>query len=212
MTTTLRSALVFAITLVWATALQAQTPETPWRVTFFPAGSLVGTEGDQPATAGLDTFTMGGSVSLALSRFFSIEGELSGGIGREQDLQYGSGALRTDSPSTLLYNANLIFNTRDRRHTVVPYLTGGLGGVTLFSESALGIDDTEHRLAGNVGGGLAFTFGRWGLRGDYRLFVVDGADDATAFLGEEARYAHRVYGGLTVDLGSSTPARGSRDR
>jgi hypothetical protein len=210
MTTVLRSALILAIALGWATSMQAQTIDTPWRVTFFPAGSLVGTEGDQPTTAELDSFTLGGSVSFALSRFFSIEGELSGGVGREQDLEFGNGAVRADSPSTLLYNANLVFNTRDRRHTVVPYLTGGLGGVTLFSESALGIDDTEHRLAGNVGGGLAFTFGRWGVRGDYRLFVVDGADDAATFLGGEARYAHRVYGGLTVDLGPSTPARGSR--
>lgn len=212
MTRTRRAAFVFAIALAWASAVHAQTFETPWRVTFFPAGSLMATEGDQVTTTALDTFTLGGSLSFPLSRLFAVEGELSGGIGREQDLSFGGTAVRTDSPSTLLYNANLVFNTRERGHAVVPYLTAGVGGVALFSESSVDIGETEHRLAGNVGGGVAFSFGRWGLRGDYRLFVVEGADDASAFLGEDARYAHRLYGGLTVDLGPATPARSSRQR
>ena len=210
MTFTRHTLLAFILTLGFTSVTHAQPADSPWRVTFFPTGSLIATESSQTTTTALDSFTLGGSVSFALSRLFAIEGELSGGIGRAQDLTFGGASVRADSPSSLLYNANLVFNTRDRGHTVVPYLTGGVGGVTLFSESSVGIGATEHRLAGNVGGGVTFSFGRWGLRGDYRLFVVDGAEDASPFLGESARYAHRVYGGLTVDLGSQTPSRASR--
>ena len=52
--------------------------------------------------------------------------------------------------------------------------------------------------------------GGGGVRGDYRLFSVDGTSDAPAFVGSETRYAHRVYGGLTFDFGNAAGAHASR--
>ncbi len=196
--------------LVVATSAEAQSQKSPWEVTFFPAGSLIATGGTGAATADFDDYTLGGAFSYAFSRVFAIEGELSGGIGRDQEVRFASGAQhRGTTPSTVLYNANLVTHLRGRDRAVVPYVTGGLGGVTLFSRADFGLVDDGHYLAGNVGGGLKVSFGRWGLRGDYRLFAVDGTSDAPAFVGSDTRYAHRVYGGLTIDFGSAASTRAS---
>ena len=58
------------------------------------------------------------------------------------------------------------------RSSVVPYVTGGVGGLSLFEKASLGINDTETFLTGNVGGGVKWYTGRWGLRGDYRFIAV----------------------------------------
>lgn len=204
--------IVFALTgLVIATSAEAQTRKSPWEVTFFPAGSLIATEGTSGGTADFDDYTVGGSFSYAFSRVFAIEGELSGGIGRDQDVRFASGAQhRGTTPSTALYNANLVAHLRGRDRAVVPYVTGGLGGVTLFSRADFGVAEDDHYLAGNLGGGLKVSFGRWGVRGDYRLFAVDGTSDAPTFVGSETRYAHRVYGGLTIDFGHAAGAHANR--
>ena len=83
----------------------------------------------------------------------------------------------------------------------MPYITGGLGGLTMLERSGLGIDDPETFLTGNVGAGLKWFNGRWGLRGDYRFLAVRSKDDAPAFFGLENRYGHRVYGGILINTG-----------
>ena len=68
----------------------------------------------------------------------------------------------------------------------MPYVTGGVGGLSLFEQArAVGIDGTETFLTGNVGGGVKWYAGRWGLRGDYRFIAVQSKDDAPAFFGRE---------------------------
>ena len=65
---------------------------------------------------------------------------------------------------------------------VVPYVTGGIGGLTLFDTATLGITDTRTFLTGNVGGDVKWfnRTGRWGLRGDYRFVAVRSDDRAPA--------------------------------
>ena len=63
-----------------------------------------------------------------------------------------------------------------------------------------GITDTETFFTGNVGGGVKWYSGRWGLRGDYRFIAVQSKDDAPAFWGQETRYGHRVYGGIILNV------------
>ena len=53
---------------------------------------------------------------------------------------------------------------------------------------------------GNVGGGAKWYAGRWGLR-DYRFIAVPSKDEASAFFGQEARYGHRVYGAVMLNVG-----------
>lgn len=202
---------VVALSLLAAASADAQTGKGPWEVTFFPAGSLVASDAASAPTAEFDNYTLGGSFSYAFSRLFAVEGELSGGVGRDQDVRFAGGAQqRGTTPSTALYNANLVAHLRGRDRKVVPYLTGGIGGVTLFSNADFGVAQDDQYLAGNAGGGLKVSFGRWGLRGDYRLFAVEGTSSAPAFVGPETRYVHRVFGGLTVDFGSAANPHASR--
>ncbi len=85
--------------------------------------------------------------------------------------------------------------------SVVPYLTGGVGGLTLFEKAGLGINSAETFLTGNAGGGVKWYApnGIWGLRGDYRFITTRSKDDAPAFFGQETRYGHRVYGALIIN-------------
>ena len=83
----------------------------------------------------------------------------------------------------------------------MPYVTGGVGGLTMFERADLGINSTATFLTGNVGGGVKWYApnGRWGLRGDYRFLAVRSNSDAPTFFGAENRYGHRVYGGLVIN-------------
>lgn len=103
------------------------------------------------------------------------------------------------SPNLLNYSGNLVLYAPNQS-SVVPYVTAGIGGLSLFEKASLGINDIETFLTGNVGGGLKWYSGRWGLRGDYRFVAVQSKDDAPAFFGQETRYDHRVYGGVIVNL------------
>jgi len=86
------------------------------------------------------------------------------------------------------------------RSAVVPYVTAGVGGLSLFERATLGINNTESFLTGNVGGGVKWYAGRWGLRGDYRFIGVQSKDDAPAFFGEETRYGHRISAALILNV------------
>ncbi len=76
--------------------------------------------------------------------------------------------LNRKTPHILNYSGNVVVNAANRS-SVVPYVTGGVGGLSMFEKQSLGISDTETFLTGNVGGGVKWYAGRWGLRGDYRF-------------------------------------------
>lgn len=125
---------------------------------------------------------------------------MSGALGISQALQFGGLTSDVKTPNLLNYGGNLVFSVPNQS-SVVPYVTGGLGGLSLFEKASLGINSTETFLTGNVGGGVKWYSGRWGLRGDYRFVAVQSKDDAPSFFGQETRYGHRVYGGVIVNVG-----------
>jgi hypothetical protein len=86
------------------------------------------------------------------------------------------------------------------RSSVVPYVTGGIGGLSVFEKASLGVSRNETFLTGNVGGGVKWYAGRWGLRGDYRFVGVQSKDEAPAFFGQDTRYGHRVYGAVMLNV------------
>src|SRR6185295_18094409 len=103
----------------------------------------------------------------------------------------GDTNVSSTTPHFLNYSGNLVVHATN--HTsVVPYITGGVGGLSLFEKASLGIPDTETFFTANVGGGVKWYSGRWGLRADYRFVGVKGKDDAPQFFGRETRYGHRV--------------------
>jgi Outer membrane protein beta-barrel domain len=167
-------------------------------VTIIPAGGTFFTEGKDRSGPSFGNYALGGAVEANFNRYVGIEGEVSGAIGVSQDLEIGGRTLSEKSPHALNYSGNLVVSAPNRT-AVVPYVTGGVGGLTLFDNASLGIADTETFVTGNVGGGLKWFNGRWGLRADYRFIAVQSKDDAPAFFGQETRYGHRVYGGILLN-------------
>jgi hypothetical protein len=168
-------------------------------VTLIPGGGTFFTESKDSRGPSFGNYDLGGSVTVNFNRFVGVEGEVGGAIGISQTLDFNGRTLAdTKSPHLLNYNGNVIVHAA--RGSVVPYVTGGIGGQTLFDSALLGIADTETFFTGNVGGGLKWYAGRWGLRGDYRFIAVQGKDDAPAFWGTDTRYGHRVYGGVILNV------------
>jgi Outer membrane protein beta-barrel domain len=199
------AALITSITLGVSAPAFAQSREASSsgpgvvEVTIIPGGGTFFTEGKDTQRPSFGNYDLGGSVTLNVNRWVGVEGEVSGALGISQSLDFG-GATQTDvkTPHLLNYSGNVIVNAATG--SVVPYATGGIGALSLFERSGLGINDTQTFLTTNVGGGLKWYSGRWGLRGDYRFIAVQSKDDAPAFFGQETRYGHRVYGGVILNV------------
>lgn len=201
------SALVITLTMaaspLAAVPARAQSSSTaPPRVEFTlsPGGGIFFT--DKPPEPEFGNYRLGGGVTVNLTRVIGVEAEVGSSIGISQQLDFGVGpTIERKTPNTLDYSANLVFSARVGS-SVVPYVTGGAGALTILSRDELDIDDNQTYFTGNLGGGAKWfgRNGRWGLRGDYRFLAVRSKSDAPEFFGRDTRYAHRVYGGVIVNL------------
>jgi opacity protein-like surface antigen len=167
-------------------------------VSVIPGGGTFFTSGNRGPSFG--SYNLGGALTYNVNRILGIEGEVGGTLGVPQNLQFGGLTGNQKAPNQLNYTANLVASA-PTRSPVVPYATGGIGGLTMFDRPILGVTGTQTFLTGNVGGGLKWYApnGRWGLRGDYRFLAVRSNSDAPAFFGQETRYGHRVYGAVIIN-------------
>ena len=167
-------------------------------VTLIPGGGTFFTGADN--SPGFGNYTLGGALTYNPTRVIGIEGEVGGTLGLAQELRFGAISGSTKTPDLINYTANLVVSAPTGT-AVVPYVTGGIGGLTMFERPALGVNGNETFLTGNVGGGVKWYApnGRWGLRGDYRYVAVRANDSAPAFFGQETRYGHRVYGAVVIN-------------
>jgi outer membrane protein with beta-barrel domain len=198
----------FIAILLTVTAIGAATPAFaqeaaagPGKVviTIIPAGATFFTEAEETNGPSFGNYELGGSVAVNFNRYVGLEGEVSGALGVSQTMQVGTFNVDSRSPNLLNYSGNLVISAPNRS-SVVPYFTGGVGGMTMFERRTLVVDDATTFLTGNVGGGISWYTGRWGLRGDYRFIAVQSKDDAPAFFGREERYGHRVYAGVLLNV------------
>jgi opacity protein-like surface antigen len=169
-------------------------------VTIIPAGGTFFTEGSDTRETKFGNYDLGAGVTVNFNRYVGVEGEVSGALGIKQDLQFGGLTSSLKSPNAVSYSGNVVLSAPTGT-SVTPYVTGGIGGLSLLEKTSLGINGTETFLTGNVGGGLKWHPSRWGLRGDYRFVAARSKDDAPAFFGRETRYGHRVYGAVVVNVG-----------
>ncbi|MGE3508959.1 MAG: outer membrane protein [Vicinamibacterales bacterium] len=196
-----RMAMAVIVTTLIAGTAHAQQADIPRvEIGILPAGATVFTEGDngEPSFA---TYAVAGSVTVNANRFIGIEGEIGGNLGIEQDLDFPAGTVSAQPPHMLSYTGNVVIHPVGRDRGVAPYVTGGIGGLTLFERTEVGVADNTTFFAGTVGGGLKvdLTDGL-GLRVDYRFIPVASQDDAPAFFGRGTRYGHRIAGGVTINL------------
>ena len=168
-------------------------------VSIIPAGAVFFTEHTETNEPSFGNYDLGGAVAVNFTRFVGVEGEVNGALGISQDLQFGALTSNLKTPNFLNYSGNVVVNAANHS-SVVPYVTAGVGGLSVFEKAGLGINDTQTFFTGNVGGGVKWYAGRWGLRGDYRFIGVQSKDDAPAFFGRETRYGHRVYGAVVLNV------------
>jgi hypothetical protein len=168
--------------------------------TVIPGGATFFTEGKTTKGPSFGNYGLGGSVEVNFNRYVGVEGEVSGALGVTQDVKFTSGTSNLKTPDILNYSANLVLSAANRS-SVVPYVTAGVGGLTLFNTPTVAINQNDSFLTGNVGGGVKWFNGHWGLRADYRFIGVQSKNDAPAFFGQETRYGHRVYGGVLINSG-----------
>jgi hypothetical protein len=200
--------LVALVSVAGATQAYAQesqpsaaSPVPPVVVTIIPGGATFFTEGGDANGPSFNNYGLGAGVTYNINRFVGVEGEVSGALGITQDLALPFGTSNLKTPNLLNYSGNIVVSAPNRS-SVVPYVTGGVGGLSAFKKESLGINDTETFFTSNVGGGVNWYAGRWGLRGDYRFVAVKSKEDAPAFFGQETRYGHRVYGGVLLNIGN----------
>ncbi len=196
------AALITAVAVVGTSQAYAQDaapgPGTVV-VTIIPGGGTFFTESKNTGRTSFGNYDLGAGVTVHLNRYVGIEGEVSGSVGVAQDLIVAGRTSNTKSPNSLNYSGNLVVSAANKT-SVVPYVTAGIGGLSLFEKTSLGINGTDTFFTSNVGGGVNWYAGRWGLRGDYRFVAVQSKDDAPDFFGQETRYGHRIYGGVLLNL------------
>lgn len=196
------AALVAVVGFAGAGQAFAQESSAPGAVvvTVIPGAATFFTQGKDTKEPSFGNYGLGAAVDVRLNRYVGVEGEVTGGFGVTQDIEFTSGTSHLKSPDLLGYNGNLVVSLASGG-SIVPYVTGGVGGLTVFDKVSLGIPDTETFFTGNVGGGVKWFNGRWGLRADYRFTTVRSKDDAPVFFGQETRYGHRIYGAVLIKAG-----------
>jgi len=173
-----------------------------FEISAFPGGGVFFGSSSSETEPGFGNYTVGAAFTYNFNRWIGTEGEVGHAVGINQSLNFNGETLTSQqSPSLFAYNGNVVVNPLGNDRTVVPYATGGVGGLRMLKTdqvAALNIDSPTNFLAGNVGGGVKWFASRhWGARGDYRLMIVNDTRNAPEFFGrEEVRYGHRVYGGL----------------
>lgn len=171
-------------------------------ISAFPGGGVFFGSSSSETEPGFGNYTVGAAFTYNFNRWIGAEGEVGSAVGVNQSLTFNGETLtRQQSPNMFAYNGNVVFNPLGNDRVVVPYATGGVGGLRMLKAddvAALDIKSPTNFLTGNVGGGVKWFASRhWGVRADYRLMIVNDTQNAPEFFGrEEVRYGHRVYGGL----------------
>lgn len=174
----------------------------------FPGGGVFFTNAPNDTEPSFGDYALGATGAYNINRMFGIEGEFGGGVGVKQKIDTELGTFENlKSPHMLAYNGNLIVHPTGNDRAWVPYVTGGIGGLTVLKRdelAGLGLTSTETFFTGNVGGGLKWFANRyWGLRGDYRFIAVNSKNTATSFFGlNDVRYGHRAYGSVILTFGT----------
>ena len=169
----------------------------------FPGGGIFFGQTTDKTGPNFGDYALGASVTVNFNKWIGAEGDIGGGIGIRQDFTFNAATLtHQKSPNLLGYSGNLVVNPIGSDRLVVPYVAGGLGGLTLLSDSdvaSLGVIANETYLTGNIGGGVKwFATRHVGLSGDARFIAVKNRDEAPFFGQQNNRYGVRFHGGLVL--------------
>lgn len=187
-----------------AVAQEHRTGAGGVEIAAIPVGGVMFVESSNGAQPKFRNYVFGASVTGNVTNVIGIESDVNFAVGRRQDLTFNGGVLSGQkTPNLWSYTADLIVNVAGSDRPVVPYAAVGAGGLTLLNTPAaanLGLTTSQTYFTSNVGGGVRwFPMEHWGLRADYRYFMVHNRADAPAFFGLNSdRHAHRVYGSIIL--------------
>ena len=105
-------------------------------LTIIPGGGTFFTEGKDTKGPSFGNYDLGAGVTVNFNRFVGVEGEVSGSLGISQDLLYAGRTSNLKTPNLLNYSGNVVISAANRS-SVIPYVTGGIGGLSLFERSSL---------------------------------------------------------------------------
>ena len=201
-------AFLIAVVLVagCAVASAQDLGAAKWEVGGWPGGGLFFTGGDDNLEVNFNNWAYGGSGSWYFSPVVAVEAEVSYGLGLAQGVMYkNKEVFHVQVPNTLQTSGNVVFFPGGARgRQLVPYVTGGVGVLTLISRNStkqFGITEAERHLASNFGGGVKIFRGgdahNWGFRVDYRYILVNKNSDAAQFFAwSKSRPGQRIYIGM----------------
>ena len=169
-------------------------------MTVVPGGGLFFVGGS--AESRFRNYNVGGSVAFNINDVVGLEAESNVALGvYHQKLAVGALSMTEAPPNLVDVSGDMTFSVPGGTHRTIPYAAIGLGSLVLLTHTDLGIGASKMFLTANAGGGLKwYANGRWGLRADYRFVTVQSSDGAPEFFGRESRFAHRIFGGVILNL------------
>jgi len=203
-------AVFSALALVGATQNAAAQGEEPgagrFEVGFSPFSWTWFSKGDTALQPSFKNYALGVTGTYNANTRIGLEAELGRGIGLKQTLDFNNATFENVKiPNSWAYNGNVVYNVWGSDHRWVPYVTGGIGGLTVNSRTdfeSFGFLNRETFFTQNAGAGVKwFATHRWGLRGDYRYINITGktGDTAPQFFGEDQnRHGNRFYGSFVL--------------
>ena len=131
-------------------------------------------------------------------RFRGLESCLAGTYAQTATRRRGA---IPDRASLSSINTRNVVVTSWTGRSIVPYATGGAGGLTMFERPELSVTSDETFFTWNVGGGVKWYApnNRWGIRGDYRFGATKSKDTAPSFFGRDTRSMHRAYAAVIIN-------------
>lgn len=192
------AALLFAAT---ASAQEVGTGAGRFEVGAFPGGGMFFTASQKDNGTNFGNYALGGSFTFNVNQWVGLEGEGGGAVGVRQNFTLGTKPFADQrTPNMWSYGGNVVVSPLGSNRSMVPFALAGLGGLTIAptgNGNTLGITNYDTYLTGNVGGGLKwFATRHFGVRGDYRFFMVRNNDTSPLLFANENRYAHRLQAGL----------------
>ena len=175
----------------------------------WPGGGIFFTGGDDNLEVNFNNWGYGGGATFYMNPKVGVEAEVSYGLGLAQGVMYkNKEVFHVQVPNTLQTSGNLVFQPGGGGKQLVPYVTGGVGILTLISRNStkqFGITEAERHMATNVGGGVKIFRGgdahNWGFRVDYRVIFVSKNEDAAQFFAwSKSRTGQRIYIGMLYTM------------